>query len=144
MFYSLNRVLFVCIFATAIACEENNEKQSQCDPSHFRVGMSVDFEHDGQHTIVPTGTVFISDNCQIEVQNFNWDALGDDTYVWAGFYDDIENGFPVSETINGDEPFENASLQYELPEGKTLDDFDCIAIYEASFNEMMAFARFVE
>ena len=120
MSYSTKNILALCISVMVTACEDNTDKETQCDSSHFRVGMSVDFEHDGQHPLFPTGNVSISDTCQVNIQNFTWDALGDDTYVWAGFYDDIENGFPISETINGEEPYENASLQYSLPFGEYL------------------------
>jgi hypothetical protein len=141
---SKQMLIYLLVSISSVACTESKEEENLCDSTHYKVGMQVELENTGQHPHYPTGNVSITDSCAIEVQQFNWDALGDETYVWAGFFDDIGNGFAISETINGDEEYEDATLQYQLPTDKSLDDFDCITIYELEINEVFAWAMFTE
>ena len=125
-----------------IACSgEKEESLEGCNPEGDKIGRSVELESSGEH-FAPTGTVVIAEDCSIALTNFNWDATGDETYVWAGFYDDLANGFPISEPINREEAYEDTELVYQLPADRSLDDLDCIAIYETAVNEAFSWALF--
>ena len=121
---------------------EKTEEEGACGQDHEKVGWTAVMEDSGEHPFAPDGNATILDDCTIRLDAFTWDALGDETYVWAGFCDDLSTGFAISDQINGETAYENASMDLTLPEGKTLDDLDCIAIYELSIPEAMSWATF--
>lgn len=79
------------------------------------------------------GRAIIAGERLIRLENFSYNGGGPDVRIYLGRGNDFVNGPIISGTISG-QVYNNATLEYELPEGVTLDDFDSISVWCTLFS----------
>ena len=110
----------------------NNMQGVGCGDDHSKVGFSGEFSTLA-HSV--SGVATIIDNCTIQITEFNYDGGGPQVYFYAAnnFMFDGDSAFAISGTING-QNYSNRTLTYNLPDNKTLDDFDTLSVWCSDFN----------
>ncbi len=100
---------------------------SGCGADHAKVGYTAELTT-RQHRV--SGTATIIDNCTIEITNFNYDGRGIVVQAYTGNDNNFlgDGAVPISENIVGS-AFRNATVQFSLPTGLSLDDFNAISIW---------------
>lgn len=97
-----------------------------CPSTHPKVGQVAilqGFSHD------VAGTATIVDDCTIRVDDFSFDGGGIDVRAYpaaGGNY--VATGFAISENLVGP-PLEDATITWQLPENRSLDDVDGLSIW---------------
>ncbi|MCA9581343.1 MAG: DM13 domain-containing protein [Myxococcales bacterium] len=76
------------------------------------------------------GTATIVDDCTIRIDGFTYDAGGIDVRLYGGKGGDYDppTGFPISNNLVGT-AFDNETVTFTLPDGKTFDDLDGISVW---------------
>lgn len=103
-----------------------------CSNDHRMVGYVGEFTRLAHNV---SGRVRIVDNCRIEFSQFNYDGGGPQVYFYAALghnYADT-SAFAIGAKLNG-RNYQNETLVFTLPLGKTLDDFDSISVWCSDFN----------
>jgi len=80
-----------------------------------------------------SGRAVIASENLIRLEQFTYSGGGPDVRVYLGVDDSFANGIVISGTISGT-PYQNATLEFPLPEGVTLDDFNSISIWCVVFS----------
>lgn len=126
--------LFSVVFLAAIllqSCSSSNNADSagiaDCGSDHPAVGSEAEFSM-LEHGV--SGTLNVIDNCTLQITNFNYDGLGPDVFFFAGVSQDFVSPgyFQFDRRLNGT-VFNNATIILELPEDKTLDDFNSLSVW---------------
>lgn len=105
-----------------------------CEATHDLVGLSAEFSTLAHQV---SGTATVIDDCTIEVTNFNYDATAPAVYFYAGSDGEFSdsNAFAISEQLRSDgTDYSNETITLNLPEGKTLDDFNSISVWCEEFS----------
>ncbi len=129
------RGFLIVVLILLQACSGSNPTAEQmpndCGSDHPAVGTQASFST-LFHRV--SGDLTIVDNCTLQITNFNYDGGGPDVAFYAGTDQDyIAPGyFVIGERINGTN-FEDATIVLELPEDKTLDDFNSLSVWCAQF-----------
>lgn len=97
-------------------------------PVDPRIGQTTSFPPNRTYDIVG-GQATIVDERTIRIDGLTYSGAGPDVRIYLGKDGDYLNGFPISGKISGGQPFNNATLTFTLPEGRTLDDFNGISIW---------------
>ena len=142
-----------------VSCSDKEAEPESCASTHALIGAAGSFEGPVGHPFFPRGNVVVVNDCTLEMTEFNWDGLGDETYVYAGIQGEMINdrleildGFQISEQINGneiesadgalasDKEYVDATMTLALPEGRTLDEVEGVWIFDVSAEESMSWA----
>ncbi|MCA9600673.1 MAG: DM13 domain-containing protein [Polyangiales bacterium] len=99
----------------------------QCASTHPAIGKTAalsTFAH------AVDGTATIVDDCTIRFDDFSYDGGGIDVRIYAGKAGDYDppTGFAISPNIKG-VAFRGETFAVQLPEGKSLDDLDGVAVW---------------
>lgn len=125
----------LCLFLNS--CEErfnlaNDAPESRvCGSSHPLVGLTGNLSRI-QHGV--SGSVTIISDCEIRIDNFNYDGGGPNVRIYGGFNGSFASGFNLSEQING-RRYTNETLNVFLPVGETLDDINSFSVWCFEFRE---------
>lgn len=101
-----------------------------CAKTHARVGQVATLSTLAHNV---SGTATIIDDCTIVVSSFNYDGGGPTVYFYGGKGGnyDTPTGFPIGGLLTG--AYVDNTLMLTLPEDKSLDDLDGIAVWCADF-----------
>lgn len=97
-----------------------------CPATHPKIGQTAvlqEFFHD------VAGTAEIVDDCTIRITGFDYDAEGIVVQLYGGLGGDYDNGFAMGDDLVGPVPFNNATVDFELPQGMTMDDLDGVSVW---------------
>ncbi len=95
-------------------------------PADPRIGQVATLRNNPTYGL--SGRAVILDARTIRLENFNYTGGGPDVRVFVGQDESFVNGIIISSQING-QTYQDATLDFPLPEGVTLDDFDSISIW---------------
>ena len=119
------------VFVLLQSCSSNNtamdEIVSVCGNDHPSVGSEAEFSMLAHNV---SGTLNVIDNCTLQITNFNYDGRGPDVFFFAGVSQDFVSPgyFQFEQRLNGTE-YINETIVLELPEDKTLDDFNSLSVW---------------
>lgn len=110
---------------------DNQLVTDDCTSDHPYVGRSAEFSNFA-HGIA--GTVTILNDCEMEVTGFNYDGGGPSVYFFAAT-DRAYSGdsFIIGNQLNG-QRWANDTIRLQIPEGRSLDDFNSLSVWCADFN----------
>ncbi len=106
---------------------DGSSTDSGCGNDHERVGYIAELST-LQHRV--SGTATIIDNCTIEITDFTYDGRGIvvQAYTGRGYNFTGRSAHAISPNLVGT-AYENATVQYTLPEGVSLDNFTSLSIW---------------
>jgi len=83
-----------------------------------------------------SGTVRVIDNCTLQIDNFTYDGRGPSVYFWGAVNRDYTGPdyFQIGDRIDGT-PYDNETVVIDIPENKTLDDFDSLSVWCFQFGQ---------
>jgi len=98
----------------------------ECDATHPKVGW-----------VAPLSTIFhqvsgqarIVDDCNIVLENFDYDGAGIDVRAWVAPNGDYSSGVPIGPQLLKPDGYMNAKVMLGLGDGVSLDDVDGISIW---------------
>jgi hypothetical protein len=107
--------------------EGGTTEGSACTSDHAKVGQIAILKN---HFHGIGGTATILDDCTIGVESFDFDGNGINVQMYAGLAGNYEDGFSISDNLkNFPVGYQDASLTFTLPEGRTMDDLDGISVW---------------
>jgi len=113
------------------ALVDNRLVLADCSAEHPFVGRSAELSSLA-HGV--SGTVTVINDCELEVTNFNYDGGGPSVYFYAAVDRDYSgNSFIIGERLSGKQ-WVNDTLRLQIPEGKSLDDFNSLSVWCYDFN----------
>lgn len=137
--------LFFLLFSFAlISCIEKSDlandapESRTCGSSHPLVGSTGNLSQ-LQHGV--SGLVTIVSDCEIRIDNFNYDGGGPNVRIYGAFNARFSSGFNLSEQING-RRYTNESLSVFLPIDQTLDDINSFSVWCFEFRENFGSVNF--
>lgn len=80
-----------------------------------------------------SGSVTIVDDRTLRIDNFFYDGLGPDVYVYVAMNKQFSQGLAVSPEL-ASTPYEDATVVVDLPDGVTLADFNSVSIWCRQFS----------
>jgi len=89
-----------------------------------------------------SGRVTITGERTLRLEDFNYDGQGPDVYVYLAQDGQFTQGFATSSEL-ASEPYENATVELTLPEGRTLADFNSVSIWCVAFSANFGSGVFV-
>jgi len=101
-----------------------------CDATHPKIGQTAELV-EAFHDV--GGTATIIDDCTIRITDFTYDAAGIDVRLYGALGGAFESGFPMGDDLVGPVPYMGETLDFELPEGMTMDDLDSVSIWCVDF-----------
>jgi mono/diheme cytochrome c family protein len=102
---------------TASACPKTNAKVG------WTTTLSTKF-HDVK------GNATIVDDCTIVITNFFFDGNGIDVKLYGAIDSNFDAGFPIGpQLFNAPVGYEDETLSFTLPAGKTMDDLNSISVW---------------
>ncbi len=98
-----------------------------CGTDHPAVGQEAELSTIAHNV---SGTVRVIDNCTLQIDNFSYDGRGPSVYFWGAVNRDYTGPeyFRIGERINGT-VYENETVVIDIPEDKTLSDFDSLSVW---------------
>ncbi|MEE9332883.1 MAG: DM13 domain-containing protein [Granulosicoccaceae bacterium] len=110
-----------------------------CGTDHPAVGQEAELSTIAHNV---SGTVRVIDNCTLQITDFTYDGRGPTVFFWGGVSRDYVGPgyFQIGEKING-RPYDNETVVIDIPEDKTLNDFDSLSVwcfqFGANFGDAM-------
>ena len=101
-----------------------------CDALHPKIGQTAELV-EAFHDV--GGTATIIDDCTIRITDFTYDAAGIDVRLYGALGGAFESGFPMGDDLVGPVPYMGETLDFELPDGMTMDDLDSVSIWCVDF-----------
>jgi len=110
---------------------DNNLVAENCSAEHPYVGRSVQLSNLSSHGV--SGTVTVINDCSIEITDFNYDGGGPTVFFYAAV-DRVytSNIFVIGRQLNGQQ-WVNDTILLQIPEGKSLDDFNSLSVWCEKF-----------
>src|SRR5262245_50505567 len=132
------RSLGVLILIAGVSCTpvELGPVQTNCSITDLRVGQEATLIR-REHGV--SGVARIIDDCTIVIENFSYDGGGLDVRVVGASDSNLRNRTILSNDLVRPAAYNNETLSFALPVGKTLADVQWISIYcvtaQASFGD---------
>jgi hypothetical protein len=127
----------IVIFLLLLGCAKNKTELANeaplgrnCSAAHQLVGQSRSLSS-LQHGV--SGVVTIVSDCEIRIDNFNYDGGGPNVRIYGAKNGNFSSGFNLTEKLNG-KVYSNDTISFFIPEGKTLDDIDSFSVWCFEFN----------
>lgn len=102
------------------------EPGGDCSVTHPKVGQQAvltELFHD------VGGVATIVDDCTIVIEDFTFDGQGIDVRLYGGLGGDYDNGFAMGDDLLNPAGWNGETVEFTLPEGRTLDDLDGVSIW---------------
>lgn len=100
--------------------------QSDCKSDHHAVGSTAELKG---HAHGISGTVTITDNCTIRIDNFHYDGGGLSVVAYGANNKDFKDGVVLSNDLKRLNGYKRESVEFKLPLGVQLKDVKFLSIW---------------